>query len=172
MQYIKTDLGNQAFKARSPLLSARQRPAFLLFDGKKTVEQVLHATASLGMTQNDVDYLVELDFLAAADGVFAATAPVPIPDMAKLPTPVVATPSSPAAASPVVQVSPTSDQQRYADALPVATQIVDGLGMSGYLLSQAVESATNFLQLAALLPKIQSAAGPKATRELERILKG
>jgi hypothetical protein len=160
MHYIKTDVGNQAFKARSPLLSARQRPAFLLFDGKKTVEQVLHATASLGMTQNDVDYLVELEFLVGVDDAISGTAAAPV--FAAAPT----------LAPPPGQSAPKSDQQRYDEAWPLATEIVDGLGMSGYLLSQSVEAATTSAQLLALLPKIQSAAGPKATRELERILNG
>ena len=160
MHYTKTDVGNQAFKARSPLLSARQRPAFLLFDGKKTVEQVLHATASLGMTQNDVDYLVELEFLVAVEDAFSGTATVPV------------FAAAPMLAPRAEQLPLKSDQQRYDEAWPLATEIVDALGMSGYLLSQSVEAATTSAQLLALLPKIQSAAGPKATRELERILNG
>ena len=40
MKYIKTELGQQAFKARSPLFPVRQRTAFIMFDGQKSVEQV------------------------------------------------------------------------------------------------------------------------------------
>lgn len=64
MKYIKTEVGQQAFKQRSPSISARQRPMFLLFDGQKTAEQVLAATAGMGLTAADVQALVDLGYLA------------------------------------------------------------------------------------------------------------
>ena len=175
MHYTKTDIGQQAFKARSPQMSARQRPTFLLFDGKKSLEQVLYATAGLGVSQSDVDHMLALGFLAPAQPEAAMPTPVVVAVAAVAATPsqpVVATPTNaPAASSAAQAVGAGDSEQRYAEAWPIATHLVDELGMSGYLLSQAVESATDYAQLLALLPKIQSAAGPKACRELERILK-
>ena len=50
MKYTKTELGQQAFKQRSTSITARQRSLFILFDGQKTADQVLAATAGLGAT--------------------------------------------------------------------------------------------------------------------------
>ena len=41
MNYIKTELGQKAFKERAPLLSGRQRSVFILFDGARSPEAVL-----------------------------------------------------------------------------------------------------------------------------------
>jgi hypothetical protein len=43
MKYAKTTEGQQAFRDRSVALSARQRSAFILFDGQRTVAEVLAA---------------------------------------------------------------------------------------------------------------------------------
>lgn len=66
MRYVKTEAGQQAFKARSVLFSARQRSAFILFDGIKSIEQVLAAAAGLGITQDDIEHLVQQGFLLDA----------------------------------------------------------------------------------------------------------
>ena len=65
MKFLKTEAGQLAFKSRSPQLSARQRSTFILFDGSKTNEQVLAATHGLGITQGDIDHLVEQGFIVA-----------------------------------------------------------------------------------------------------------
>ena len=54
MIYVKTQAGQQALKERHVSLPPRQRSAFILFDGKRTVAQVLEATASMGITAQDV----------------------------------------------------------------------------------------------------------------------
>ena len=41
MKYSKTEAGQQAFKQRSPTISARQRSMFILFDGQRTAAEVL-----------------------------------------------------------------------------------------------------------------------------------
>lgn len=146
MKYSKTEAGQLAFKQRSPLLSARQRSAFILFDGAKTLEQVLTATAGLGVTQADVDHML-------GHGLLAATAPQ--------------------AAVPVAEaVSARPPQVRYAEAWPIATRLTASLGLRGFKLNLAVEAASGYDDLLALLPKIQAVLGPKACEELEQALKG
>ena len=63
-------------------------------------------------------------------------------------------------------------QERYSDAKPIATKLTAGMGLRGFRLNLAVESAAGFEDLLVLLPKIQEALGSKACRELERALKG
>jgi hypothetical protein len=156
MKYVKTEGGQQAFKARSPLFSARQRTAFIMFDGNKSVEQVVVAAAGLGLTQEDVDYMVGHGFLAPAAGeaVLAQAR------------------AEQAAAQDVVTKSfaAHSAQDRYKEAKPMATKLTAGLGLRGFRLNLAVEAAGGFDELLALLPKIKDAVGAKACAELERSL--
>jgi hypothetical protein len=166
MKFTKTDVGQQAFKERSPLFSARQRSAFILFDGQKTSDQVLGATAGIGLTQADVDYMVEQGFLAPPAG--SLSTPAALVSVAS----VAAVELAEQALSPLPPVSDRSPQERYSDAKPIATKLTAGLGLRGFMLNLSVESAAGFDDLLALLPKIQDAVGAKACRDLERALKG
>jgi hypothetical protein len=154
MRLIKTESGQLAFKERSPLFSARQRSTFILFDGQKTVQQVLAATSGMGVGQVDVDYMLEQGFLAQIPGDVIPTVP------AALSIEAIAPPSN------------RTDQERYHDAKPLATKLTASLGLRGFRLNLAVESAAGFPELLVLFPKIQDAVGTKAARELERALKG
>jgi hypothetical protein len=160
MKYSKTEAGQQAFKARSPLLSARQRSAFILFDGLKSSDQVLAATSGLGITQDDIDHLVQQGFLVTAPEAVAPSAPA-------------ANASSASAAEPPASPrSARSSQERYRDAMPLATQLTASLGLRGFRLNLAVEAASGYDDLLALLPKIQDAVGAKSCVALEQALKG
>jgi hypothetical protein len=154
MLLIKTEAGQQAFKQRSPLFSARQRSAFILFDGLKTLEQVIAATTGLGLTLADVDHMREHGLLALA--------------------PASSVPAEKIAAASATTVSPSNlgPNERYQAAKPLATQLVAGLGLRGFMLNLSVESVAGYDELLALFPKIQDAVGAKACRELEIVLKG
>jgi hypothetical protein len=160
MKYTKTEAGQQAFKERSPLFSARQRSMFILFDGNKTLEQVLASTAGMGVTSADVDHLVEHGFLAQVPG--SATQPGPVASVDAVRT----------AEEAALPPSNRSPQERYSDAMPIATRLTASLGLRGFRLNLAVEGAAGFDDLLDLLPKIQDAVGKKAAWELERALKG
>lgn len=160
MKFIKTEAGQLAFKERSALFSARQRSTFILFDGQKTVEQVLASTSGMGVTQADVDYMMEQGFIGPVPGAVAAA---------------LATANSSQWTSTEGAIearSERSEQDRYKDAKPLATQLTAGLGLRGFRLNMSVESAAGYQELLVLLPKIQEAVGTKACRELERALKG
>ena len=162
MRLSKTESGQAAFKERSPLLSMRQRAMFILFDGQKSVVDILSATVGMGVTAEDVEAMLQKGFLAPAPGSSAsqqalggATALPLAPDSA-----------------PAPQATGRTAQQRYQDAKPLATKITAALGLRGFMLNLAVESAAGYPELLALLPKIQAVAGTKASLELERALKG
>jgi hypothetical protein len=158
MKLIKTETGQQAFKARSPLFSARQRTAFIMFDGHKTVDQVLAAAASLGLTAEDVEHMVGQGMLAPAAG---ETAPADA-EVAHLQ----------AAQAALAAFNTRSIQERYTEAMPIATRLTAGLGLRGFRLNLAVQAASGYDELLMLLPKIQEAVGAKASEELERALTG
>jgi hypothetical protein len=170
MKHIKTELGQQAFKERSTLLSPRQRSAFIVFDGVKSTEEIVQSMSVLGLTLADVEYMVLQGFLA---DVAPAAAPPPVAAV-------------PAAASgdaadawaqdsemggDVVRFELLSKQERYAMACPIATQLTSTLGLRGFRLNLAVQGAADFDALVVLLPKIQDAVGLKPCRQLARILK-
>ncbi len=146
----------------------RQRAMFILFDGKKTVADILASTGGMGATPDDVESLIQAGFLArAADDVPVAP---PVPPSVASAVQVVTTDSADPPSSAVV--SERTEQQRYQDAKPIATQLTAKLGLRGFMLNLSVESAAGYHELLALLPKIQEALGTKACRELERALKG
>jgi hypothetical protein len=156
MKYVKTESGQQAFKARSPLFSSRQRTAFIMFDGNRSVAQVVAAASGLGLTQEDVDYMVGHGYLAPAAGESVLA-------LAR---------AEQAAAQEVVAQSflVHSAQDRYKQAKPLATKLTAGLGLRGFRLNLAVEAAGGYDELLTLLPKIKDAVGAPACVELERVL--
>jgi hypothetical protein len=179
MRLYKTEQGHSAFKQRSPLFSGRQRSLFILFDGKKTLDEVLAAAAGLGMGAADVEYLLSVGFLSqSASDLPPDTGAAPL-DALSMPAPLSAPGAlySPESAPAPLSGSepplpPRTEQERYFDAKPIATQLTASLGLRGFMLNLSVESAAGYEDLLKLLPKIQAAAGAKACRKLERILLG
>lgn len=143
---IKTEQGQQAFKARSAQLAGKLRSAFLLFDGQRTVADVLFATQGLGLSLEDVEGMVQA-------GLLQESAPV---------APMLA---------PAAQSARTA-QERYRDAYPLAVALSSKLGLSGFRLNLSVEGATSYEELAAVAPKLKEAVGQQAYASLEQALFG
>lgn len=156
MKLVKTQAGQRVMKDRSVPLTPRQRAAFILFDGRNTVDQVLAATGAAGVTRDDVSHLVSLGLLEPAEGAITATATAG---------------ASPVTASPA-ETSGRTPQQRYQDAYPVATKLTARLGLRGFRLNLAVEGAGSYQQLRELAPRIREAVGAAAYAELDRALNG
>lgn len=139
----KTPLGQQAFKERSAQLAGKLRSAFLLFDGQRTVPEVLNLTQSLGVTAQDIETLQQAGLLQA----------------------VIACPPHPEATR-----SARTPQERYRDAYPLAVSLTGKLGLPGFRLNLSVEAATSYEALAAVAPKIKEAVGPAAFTPLAQAL--
>ena len=159
MIYSKTELGQSALQNRSLALTPRQRSTFIMFDGKRSAQDVLKATAGLGITMEDVNHLVTLGLLAASAGA---------------PPAAVAAPSVPVstAAHDAGGVPSLSAQAHYSKAYPIATRLTAGLGLRGFRLNLAVEAAGDLVKLQELAPKIKEAVGPEKFRELDKALYG
>lgn len=158
MKYTKTDAGQVAFKQRSQQISTRQRSMFILFDGNKTGEQVLAATAGMGATQADIDALVALGFLAVVPGSDRVAKAAPS--------------GTATSAAPELSPSGRSEQERYLDGMKAATQITSSLGLRGFRLNLAVEAAANLKELIELLPKIEAASSAEVCKPLRNALHG
>ena len=141
MIYTKTELGQSALQDRSLALTPRQRSTFIMFDGKRSMDEVLKATAGLGVTVDDVNHLVSLGLLAARAAVQAADG---VPGLGA--------------------------RAHYSKAYPIATRLTAGLGLRGFRLNLAVEAAGDLAKLQELAPKIKEAVGPEKFRELENAL--
>ena len=155
MILVKTDVGQQVLKDRSVRLTPRQRSAFILFDGKRSVADVL--AAGMGVVQEDVDQLVDLGLLGRSAAAAPEAGSAAVAEVAASP-------------SPAATADARSAQQRYQDAYPVATRLTAGLGLRGFRLNLAVEAATTYEELAALAPKIKSVVGPEKAAPLEQAL--
>ncbi|MES2910256.1 MAG: hypothetical protein V4718_02640 [Pseudomonadota bacterium] len=167
MLYIKTELGQGALQNRALALTPRQRSAFILFDGKRDSEEVLKATAGLGVTPDDVRHLVSLGLLALhsvqpAVPAASQSAAVAAPGTA---------PRETAQLSQTADGQPTlSAQAHYSKAYPIAIKLTAGLGLRGFRLNLAVEAAGDIDKLKELAPKIREAVGPEKFLELENAL--
>jgi hypothetical protein len=154
MILLKTEAGHQALKDRSVPLSPRQRSAFILFDGKRSVDDVL--AAGMGISREDVDQMISLGVLEPVGG--------------KAAQPVAASPAPAEEPKPAAGGSGRSKQQRYKDAYPIATQLTGSLGLMGFRLNLQVEGTTSYDDLMALAPKIRAAVGPEKAAALDKAL--
>ncbi|MDP9909976.1 hypothetical protein J2W27_002088 [Variovorax boronicumulans] len=150
MILVKTEAGQQVLKDRSVPLTPRQRSAFIQFDGKRSIDDVL--ASGLGIGREEVDQMVALGLLAPLAGQPPAVAP--------------AVSAAPAPAAP----SGRSRQQRYKDAYPIATQLTGSLGLMGFRLNLQVEGTTSYEDLLALAPKIRAAVGAEKAAALDKAL--
>ncbi len=172
MTHIKTELGKTALQDRSLGLTPRQRSVFIMFDGKRSDEEVLKLTTALGVTAEDVDRLVTLGLLAALD----TNATKRQPELASFVAS--ASAATETASAPVAHPSPSangqgpalSDQAQYAKAYPIAVKLTSNLGLRGFRLNLAVESAGDLEKLKDLAPKIKEAVGVEKFKELENAL--
>lgn len=155
MILLKTEAGQQALKDRSVTVTPRQRSAFILFDGKRTMDEVI--AAGLGVTREDVEQMMSLGLLVPAEGSAPSQAGTPA--------------AGPAVAAPAPAGGPAmTHQQRYQAAYPIATKLTAGLGLRGFKLNLAVEAAATWEELVGLAPKIRAAVGIDRAVELDRAL--
>jgi hypothetical protein len=163
MILVKTEAGQQALKDRSIRLTPRQRSAFILCDGKRSVSEVLEA--GMGIAREDIDQMVELGLLGQVGGTAEAANAAAVSEPA-------------ASAAPAIEVQKEAahpaqgrtNQQRYKDAYPIATQLTGSLGLRGFRLNLSVEGTSTYEELVALAPKIRDAVGPEKAAALDRAL--
>jgi len=144
MTLAKTDAGLRVLRDHQGGLLPRQRAALILFDGQRSLDEVLAATAAGGVTREDIERLVEL-------GLVAELAPN----------------------SPSFKDSRPGglDRDRYLQAYAVATALTAELGGKWGNLNLAVEAANDLEELQELAPRIRAAVGPLKAARLEAVLK-
>jgi hypothetical protein len=157
MILVKTELGNQVLKDRSVLpLTPRQRAAFIMIDGRRSVNDILQSSQAAGVTREDIEHLVQTGVAEQTGATLHAYAPTATMDLA-------AVPDGP---------SRTSLQERYAAAYPIASRLTSDLGLRGFRLNLAVEAARTYEELLAVGARIKEAVGEEKFEPLRRALKG
>jgi hypothetical protein len=154
MLIVKTELGHRVMKDRSVALTPKQRAAFILFDGKRTLDQVMNATKPVGVTREDVDKLFELGLIEDVTPEQGAAQEA----------------AEKAQAEAVEHHKHRTPQERYKEAYPIATALTAQLGLRGFRLNLAVEAAGNYEELLAVAPRIREAVGPDKFKALDNAL--
>ena len=111
MIYVKTESGQAALLRHSLELTPRQRSAFIMFDGKRSVWDVLKATEGMGITEDDVSHMMAQGLLAVVVNTVQPLGAIPV-NAAAAPAPVQSAPGAP---GPVAQA-------HYSNAYPIATR--------------------------------------------------
>ena len=170
MIFIKTALGQSTLQNRSLSLTPRQRSAFIMFDGKRSVDDVMKATAGLGMTSEDVSHLVSMGVLQPYGSATITAKLAEIPASAPATGANAAAPQSAALAFDANGQPTVHAQARYSKAYPISIRLTAALGLRGFRLNLAVEGAGNLDKLKELAPKIREAVGAEKFLELENAL--
>lgn len=183
----KTDKGLEALRARDPALPPRMRTAFILFDGNKSVEQVIELLpGNTGRLQllEDIKLLIQqglLELLRPAQAgevggwlnhpsEAPGAAHEPVAPASAAPPPSLADERQQAARHTIAPAQVSDPTDRYMKAYPVASQLVSELGLKGFRLQLALEKAQGYEGLVALLPRLREAIEAKKLRAVEKIL--
>ena len=181
MIYTKTERGRTALQTRSSILAARHRPAFIMFDGRRSVEEVLKAASGFGFTMVDVEQMLGLGLIELAldqTGDRTDSTLSQYPNLSIFPTQFSSTalPSTQPASLPAGSRSDTlppagtpslDAQAHFLKAWPIATRLTANLGLRGFRLNLAVEAAGDLAKLKELAPRIKDAVGSEKFRALE-----
>jgi hypothetical protein len=157
----KTALGAQVMKDRSVNLSAQQRSALILCDGKRSAEDVVRMTAAVGVTLQDVTALSELG-LVTQEMPAASARPAP------------GTP--PATDAPaIIEGQESSSKEASVDfnaALNAAITLCSNIGFKGFGLNMALTGVDSIAKLQKLAPDIRRAAGDAKYKPLHELIFG
>ena len=169
----KTDKGLEALRTRDPALPKHLRTAFILFDGNKSVGQVmslLPTTSPALLELEDIMRMVQAGWLELLQPTFAPRVPAPSAPVAATvrATPPAVSVSSVSTAS--TQAAITNHGERYLQAYALLGVLTGEMGLRGFRLQMSVEKAADYHGLVALLPKLRTAIEPKKLRPVEKIL--
>ena len=157
MIYVKTAAGRQALKDRAETMPRKYHFPFLMCDGVRDSADILAASVQHGFTSVDLYQMVQLGFVEPM--------PTKVPTRLGLET-------APVSAAAESQARPSQQQASvFFDASKLATALSANLGLRGFRLNLAVQTASNLTDLDALLPQLEKALGFAAVKPLADLLK-
>ncbi|WP_394782059.1 hypothetical protein [Undibacterium sp.] len=183
--YDKTDKGREEIATRKYQLASRVRTLLVMVDGKQTEDELLKKVAGLGLNQQNIDELLEQQFIAI---VSVASAPSPAPSLkaqpqvttiqaAATPTPVAATEENgPDSVLGLGEDGDAMDDAARFQAIHTFFNetIKSTLGLRGFTLQMKVERAATLEDFRELrrtyLEAVQKAKGNEMARSLRHRL--
>jgi hypothetical protein len=141
----KTSLGVQVIKDRSVVLTACQRSALILCDGKRSAEEVVKLAQGAGVHLNDITALIGMGLIEANTSLSAAFV------SKSMQSPVTVELSS--------SVTSSKDNQNFAEALNMAITLCAESGFQGFSLNMALASITTKEGLQRIAPDIRRLVG-------------
>jgi hypothetical protein len=144
-------------KDRSVSLSAQQRSALILCDGKRSAEDVVRMTAAVGVSIEDIRALAAMGLVEIGGGVAQAASAAVVRPIADQPSVDIAT------ASPLVDFSA---------ALNASISLCSNLGFKGFGLNMALTGIDSLEKLQKLAPDIRRAAGDAKYKPLHELIFG
>ena len=167
----KTDKGLEALRTRDPALPKHLRTAFILFDGNKSVGQVmslLPTTSPALLELEDIMRMVQAGWLELLQPTFAPRVPAPSAPVAATVRAMPIAVSTSTASTPTAAI--TNHGERYLQAYALLGVLTGEMGLRGFRLQMSVEKAADYHGLVALLPKLRTAIEAKKLRPVEKIL--
>jgi hypothetical protein len=157
----KTALGVQVMKDRSVSLSAQQRSALILCDGKRSPDDVVRMTAAVGVNMQDIQTLLDLGLVAVEAALVSSSVAEPV--------------SVQVAAVGAVVVEPQealAPNQDFSVALNTAITLCSNLGFKGFGLNMSLTGVDSLEKLQKIAPDIRRAAGDAKYKPLHELIFG
>jgi hypothetical protein len=160
----KSALGIQVMKDRSVSMSAQQRSALILCDGKRSAQDVVSMTAAVGVTMQDIQTLLDLGLVVMNAVVAPSSAALPI-------SPALAQTTAEGVANVAPQETPAPSVD-FSAALNTAITVCSNLGFKGFGLNMALTGVDSLEKLQKMAPEIRKAAGDVKYKPLHELIFG
>ncbi|MFZ6657966.1 hypothetical protein [Undibacterium sp. TJN19] len=161
--YDKTDKGREEITTRKHQLAPRLRTLLVMIDGKQTATEIMKKVAGLGLTEQNVQELLEQDFIAEIKSDETTSA-----DVHEIETAMAVKPDTAADIEPLPEMT---DAERFQALYNFFNETIkSAIGLRGYGLQLKVERAGNIEDFRALrqayIEAILKAKGQEMARSL------
>jgi len=165
--YDKTEKGREEITTRKYQLAPRLRTLLVMIDGKQSAIEIMKKVAALGLTEANLQELLEQEFITEIAAQAEAT--LTTTNAPALPEPI------PTNANAVKSVEPggleLTDAERFQALYSFYNETIkSAIGLRGYGLQLKVERAANIDDFRALrqayVEAVQKAKGPEMARSL------
>ena len=162
--YDKTDKGREEISSRKYQLPSKLRPLLVMIDGKHGSDELLKRLAAIGLTQENLEELLRLGFIAPVQ----VSVPAPV-ELARKDTPQVVEETKTETKETSKQVTPA---EKIANLRQFFTETIKGnLGLRGFTLQLKVERAETLEDFISLsedyVEALYKAKGQQIARNLE-----
>jgi len=166
--YDKTEKGREEITTRKYQLASRLRTLLVMIDGKQTAAEIMKKVAALGLTEQNLQELLEQEFIIE----IATQVDIDL-DITEPSTPVNSSEPGPItrAKSQEPEIPAMTDAERFQALYNFYNETIkSAIGLRGYGLQLKVERAGNIDDFRALrqayVEAVQKAKGPEMARSL------